>query len=156
MLMGCKPAVLFPLGSENLEGLLRLLPSRIGRVVIREQGGRALLFLFDRPLLERTLFQEPVRGLLSDTGYPSRPSLPLFLAHLQKEFSRRPCPHEVGFFLGYPPEDVSGFIKNRGTGFKLCGPWKVYGNPERAKARFREYQACREYLKSRLGEGGGL
>ena len=22
-------------------------------------------------------------------------------------------PHEIGLFLGYPPEDVSGFIENR-------------------------------------------
>lgn len=36
-------------------------------------------------------------------------------------------PHEVGFFLGYPAEDVVGFIRNKGQNFKFCGRWKVYG-----------------------------
>ena len=27
-------------------------------------------------------------------------------------------PHEIGLFLGYPPEDVLGFIENKGEFFK--------------------------------------
>ena len=41
----------------------------------------------------------------------------------QKEF-----PHEVGLFLGYPPEDVHGFIENRAQCAKCIGAWKVYGD----------------------------
>jgi hypothetical protein len=155
MLMGCKPAVLFPFDSGKLRSLLGLLPPRIGRLVIREERGRALLFLFDGAALEQTIFRSPIRGALMDMGYPSRRSLPLFLAHLQKQFERRGCPHEVGLFLGYPPDDVFAFIKNRGAGFKLCGPWKVYGDVEKAEDHFREYERCREYMKRRLGKESG-
>ncbi|MDR1306574.1 MAG: DUF3793 family protein [Treponema sp.] len=155
MLMGCKPAVLFPFDSGKLRRLLGLLPSRIGCQVIREERGRVLLFLFDGAMLEQTIFRSPIRDVLMDMGYPSRLSLPLFLAHLQKQFECRRCPHEVGLFLGYPPDDVSGFIKNRGAGFKLCGPWKVYGDVEKAKDHFREYERCREYMKRYIGKQSG-
>ncbi len=38
-------------------------------------------------------------------------------------------PHEIDVFLGYPCEDVRGFIRHGGQGYKLCGYWKVYGDP---------------------------
>jgi hypothetical protein len=153
--MGCKPAALFPFDSRILGRLFGFLPPYIGRLVIREERGRALLFLFDRTMLEQTVFRSPIRDVLMGMGYPAQLSLPLFLAHLQKQFEGRRCPHEVGLFLGYPPDDVFGFIKNRGAGFKLCGPWKVYGDVEGAKIRFREYERCREYMKRNLGKTMG-
>ena len=33
-------------------------------------------------------------------------------------------PHEIGLFLGYPPEDVEGFIQEP-NGQKYTGIWKV-------------------------------
>jgi hypothetical protein len=54
----------------------------------------------------------------------------------------------VGLFLGYPLDDVLGFIRHEGHGYKLCGVWKVYGDPERAKKQFRQYELCRECMKS--------
>jgi hypothetical protein len=146
ILMGCKPAALFPLGRAGLGSLLRALPLNVRCLVIREQGGRALLFLFDQAMLEKTIFRDPIRETLTGMGYPSLPSLPLFLAHLQKQFNCG-CPHEVGLFLGYPLEDVLGFIRNRGANYKLCGIWKVYGDVEQAKNFFRQYDLCRECMK---------
>ncbi|MDR3174898.1 MAG: DUF3793 family protein, partial [Treponema sp.] len=128
ILMGCKPAALFPLGTASVYLLLCALPLNIRCLVIHEQKGRALLFLFDRVMLTNTIFRHPIREFLRGMGYPSKPSLPLFLSHLQKQFDRGRCPHEVGLFLGYPLDDVLGFIKNRGSRYKLCGAWKVYGD----------------------------
>jgi hypothetical protein len=147
ILMGCKPAALFPLEASGVYPLFRTLPPNIRRLVLREQKDRALLFLFDRILLERALFRAPVREFLRGLGYPSRPSLPLFLAHLQKQFDRGAFPHEVGLFLGYPLDDVRGFIDNRGSAYKLCGAWKVYGDVEKARNHFLKYDLCREFMK---------
>jgi hypothetical protein len=69
------------------------------------------------------------------------------LNHLQKQFEDQQCPHAVGLFLGYPLDDVLGFIKHRGYNYKLCGIWKVYGDVEQAKNRFRQYDLCRECMK---------
>lgn len=51
-------------------------------------------------------------------------------------------PHEVGLFLGYPPEDVRGFIENQASGFKLIGCWKVYGDVDAARKKFESFESC--------------
>lgn len=60
--------------------------------------------------------------------------------------SNRVCrsefPHEIGFFLGYPYEDVIGFIKNRGQNYLEVGPWKVYANQNQARRTFARYRRC--------------
>jgi hypothetical protein len=118
-------------------------------MVIREQEDGLLVFLFDKALLERTVLDDPVvRRTLVGMGYPPRHSLSVFLVHLRNRFECHKCPHEVGLFLGYPLDDVLGFIRHGGRGYKLCGVWKVYGNVERAKNRFRQYELCRETMEN--------
>lgn len=69
-----------------------------------------------------------------------------------------PCafPHEVGFFLGYPAEDVLGFIEHDGRDFLALGPWKVYANLERALATFEGYRRCTERTRRRYASGRPL
>jgi hypothetical protein len=151
VLMGCKPAALFMIRTSSLELLRARTPPFIDYLVIREHEGRALVFLFDKTKLENTILTDPVRSVLVGMGYPSRYSLPVFLNHLQKQFEHQQCPHAVGLFLGYPLDDVLGFIKHRGFNYKLCGIWKVYGDVEAAKNCFRQYDLCRERMKIILG-----
>lgn len=57
-------------------------------------------------------------------------------------------PHEIGVFLGYPLEDVVGFIQNEGRECKCCGLWKVYCNEAETKKLFEKMQKCtRIYLR---------
>jgi hypothetical protein len=65
-------------------------------------------------------------------------------------------PHEIGLFLGYPPEDVKGFIENRANGFKTVGYWKVYGNVAEAKKKFEVYRRCTDWFMNRLQKGESL
>ena len=63
-------------------------------------------------------------------------------------------PHEVGLFLGYPPRDVEGFIREKARRAKCTGAWKVYGDEEVARKTFALYKrctrACRDdYLRHR-------
>ncbi|MCU6761823.1 Protein of uncharacterised function (DUF3793) [uncultured Roseburia sp.] len=53
-------------------------------------------------------------------------------------------PHEIGVFLGYPLEDIRGFIENKGRNGLCCGDWKVYHEPEKAKKMFAKLQKCRD------------
>jgi hypothetical protein len=149
VLLGCKPAALFTAGVNTLEPLSEFVPPGIGCLVIRKQEGGLLVFLFDETLLEKTVLDDPaVHAALVGMGYPSRESLSVFLVHLQNRFGYYTCPHEVGLFLGYPLDDVLGFIRHRGRGYKLCGAWKVYGDVERAKDQFRQYEFCRKCMES--------
>ena len=55
---------------------------------------------------------------------------------------RSEFPHEIGFFLGYPYEDVIGFIKNHGQNYLEVGPWKVYANQNQARRTFARFRRC--------------
>jgi hypothetical protein len=147
VLLGCKPAALFALGAGDHGPLSGFMPPGTGCLVIRRQKGSLLVFLFDRAMLERTVLSDPVRRALVGMGYPPRHSLSVFLAHLRKRFERCKCPHEVGLFLGYPLDDVLGFIEHGGENYKLCGTWKVYGDPEQARKQFRQYELCRNRME---------
>ena len=66
-------------------------------------------------------------------------------------------PHEMGLFLGYPPEDVRGFWENGGRNYKYSGVWKVYSDDvEGARAAFRRYSRCRDAICKRLAGGISL
>lgn len=62
-------------------------------------------------------------------------------------------PHEMGIFLGYPLEDVQGFIEHKGKNYRYSGYWKVYGDVEKAKEVFQLYQKAREYVVDSLNKG---
>ncbi len=56
-------------------------------------------------------------------------------------------------FLGYPPEDVCGFINNSGSGYKCVGCWKAYGDANKAKKTFDKYERCRKVCTSLIENG---
>ena len=62
-------------------------------------------------------------------------------------------PHEVGLFLGYPPEDVEGFIENKARSCKLTGYWKVYSDEEKAKKIFAKYSKCTRVYTEQYADG---
>lgn len=69
---------------------------------------------------------------------------------------RADFPHELGFFLGYPYADVTGFMEHDGHGFILLGPWKVYEDREGALAAFERIRTCTVNWIQRYRRGEGL
>lgn len=65
-------------------------------------------------------------------------------------------PHEIGYFLGYPYEDVHQFIVQHGENYKVFGAWKVYTNVEQALTTFDSYRACTQYLTHIYQQGHSL
>ena len=113
-----------------------------------------LVLLYRQDLLERYLNLRKNAEILKRDGY--QPEWPLYkkLDLLKSRLAaRNETPHEIGFFLGYPLEDVEGFRKNKGTGYKLCGYWKVYGDPEKARKRFAAFDRTREYFGKQIQKG---
>ena len=62
-------------------------------------------------------------------------------------------PHEMGVLLGYPTEDVLGFIENQGKNYLYAGYWKVYGNLMETKALFEEYNKAKEHVITMVSQG---
>ena len=65
-------------------------------------------------------------------------------------------PHEIGYFLGYPYDDVYEFIAQHGENYKIFGAWKVYTNVEQALATFDAYGACTQHLTFIYQQGCSL
>lgn len=157
VLFGKKPAALFP---------ARCFPEACPWQLLRDQGFRTirlcrqnqnpLIFIYHPALLEASLANEATHSTLKEIGYPIQRNWRALLGFLYRRFRDAPSfPHEVGFFLGYPPEDVLGFMQCP-RGSKSCGVWKVYGDEAQAALRFDEYARCRELLLAHIHSGGSI
>ncbi|MDR1157679.1 MAG: DUF3793 family protein [Oscillospiraceae bacterium] len=159
VLLGRKPAAMFPLpvsGAAHAHPA-RLCDGALSLNILWRRPCHELILIYRPPLLEKTLAAPDARAALIDLGYPAHGGAEALLACLRRRFqTAEDFPHEVGFFLGYPTEDVTGFIEHKGRGCKLSGPWKVYGDVARAQALFSEYEQCRTYLLAHIARGGSL
>lgn len=160
-LSGVKPADLISWrgeGAEN-EALLRryarLLARRgISLRVLRRCEGRSLLLVYRPQLLRDCLDQPRVSRMLDRAGYPA--GMEPRLLCLSQRLDGPQFPHEIGLFLGYPPEDVAGFQRYAGQNCKFTGLWKVYGRVEEAVQRFQLFHRCRQALCRGMEEGNTL
>lgn len=110
------------------------------------------ILLYNKNFLQEQLGKSEVRIFLQEFGYNSF-SIQDSLENLSERFTMRNFPHEIGVFLGYPMEDVKGFIENNGYNYLICGYWKVYKNPEIKKDLFNLYTACRKLLCEKVNSG---
>ncbi len=142
--------------AESWDRTLKPLGVRI--LVLKERSERSacVVYVYRPTYLRHILEREDERTFLSQLGY-SGASADEQLSHLLKRFARDgEFPHEIGVFLGYPLEDVVGFIANRGRNFTCCGCWKSYGDPVVARMRFARYRACTSTYKEMFGRGVSL
>ena len=118
--------------------------------------GKALLYLYRPNRLSRDLSRREAGRLLDRAGY-RREDPRACLRELSRRLRRgEEFPHEIGLFLGYPPEDVAGFMEHRGKGFKCAGCWKVYGDEGAARRRFQVYKSCTGNYCTRWARGASL
>lgn len=143
----------------------------------------ALVYVYRPADLMRYLSDPRAASALVSEGYDIR-NLPSSLVHLAARITQassnaaesaygsspcaltqdRPCdkgctcefPHEIGYFLGYPYEDVHQFIVQHGENYKVFGAWKVYTNVEQALTTFDSYRACTQYLTYVYQQGYSL
>jgi len=108
---------------------------------LRYRDGLGLIYVFRPERLSKDLTDCTACRLLRQCGYPCTDEKAC-LRHLMKRLdAQQDFPHEIGLFLGYPPEDVDGFMSRRDQ-CKCCGYWKVYGNVEAAQRAFARYRKC--------------
>lgn len=132
--------------------------SRRGMKLTILKGCRAtnswLLYLYREEWLERLLSDAEILNYLADLDYDASAGARGLLRQLTRRIClQRDFPHEIGIFLGYPLEDVKGFIENKGKDYACSGCWKSYGDPGEARRRFSSYRACKAIYKRRFAEG---
>ena len=121
---------------------------------LAERGDVLLLLFYRERDLSAALEKPAACAILSECGYNVRGTLREKLEFLRGRVGGDgPFPHEVGLFLGYPPEDVAGFIRHKGRAFACCGYWKVYANEAETRELFDRYTRCSREFCRRLDAG---
>ena len=135
-LAGIKTANLFTCPCRNREKLLAFVRRTNAKLV--RKGLRILPLRFSE---EKALMSDSTAAdILQQRGYCTG-SCEKCVGQLAKKLRlEEEFPHEIGLFLGYPPEDVCGFLENRTC--KCVGCWKVYGDEAAAKKKFAQYKKC--------------
>lgn len=131
---------------EVLEAV-RMTNRRLGKkglrtIPLRFSHKKALLYVYRPKQLSADLAHAEAASLLESCGYDVKDCEKCIVRLAQKLRSQGEFPHEIGLFLGYPPEDVRGFMDNKACDCKCVGCWKVYGDLESAKKKFAQYKKC--------------
>lgn len=116
---------------------IRVLP-------LKFDGKRALIYVYRPSRLNDDLRAEKARNVLQSCGYGEEKASECVVRLMRRMREAEDFPHEIGLFLGYPPDDVYGFINNRDDACKCVGYWRVYGDEEQAIRTFAKYRKCTE------------
>lgn len=149
VLTGIKTANLLIIGRESVGDLSEILNGeRLFYRLLYENRERLVYLLYDKAALLAYLQTSKVFHLFQLLGY-ERIQFPEILEEISYRYGsymrkEGEFPHELGLLLGYPVEDVFGFMLHRGQNFLYTGYWKVYKNPEQTKRLFEAFDAATE------------
>lgn len=131
----------------------RLLPKGVRVLPLRLSDNRALIYVYRPKKLILDIANTMAEQILLQNGYDTAACDKCIVRLAQRIRSQDEFPHEIGLFLGYPPEDVCGFIENKACNCKCVGCWKVYGDESAAKRKFAQYKKCTEVYRNRWATG---
>lgn len=160
-MLGIKPANLLTV--EGSSGFISGNMARFNSIAaekglhikeLRRIGRRSLMLLYNEKLLADRLEEKEVRKMFRNCGYGDCKNCRQYLEKLMDRMAdNEDFPHEIGLFLGYPVDDVRGFIDNKGRNCLFSGYWKVYTDEENARRTFNRYNNCRKYMIGCLDRG---
>lgn len=158
LLTGIKPSNLLTLRNhraEEVEALFR--DTDITVQVLCRAKQKTVLILYREEELLAYLGRSQVRTAMRAFGYRTLHLTGIFknlCTHYEKYMTEGGSfPHELGLLLGYPVEDVLGFVENCGQNYLYSGYWKVYGNVAEAKATFARYMEAKEQMIRMVSAG---
>ena len=161
LISGLKVSNLLIISAED-EALVRVILRRSGIAFFRllRTGEKVTFLLFRKNPLEAYLKQQEVEAMLAEAGYAEL-SLGNILSTFQKRYAHYMSaggrfPHEMGLLLGYPAEDVKGFVENEGKNFLYSGYWKVYADVEEKRRLFQKFENAKETVIQLLSYGVGI
>ena len=158
LIAGLKMSNLFIICKRNLRRLCELLQrSDIQCRVLYVEEDKLTVLLYHPAMLTIYLRGKRARMLLIREGYEQYDleSVLLLFTYRYRQYrgGTQSFPHELGVLLGYPLEDVEGFIQNGGKNCLYTGYWKVYANVPAKRQLFRRYEYAREELMKQISQG---
>ena len=147
--------------SEEVLGFLRrwntiLKEKGIRLLPLRLKNGKALIYVYRPSQLDKDFRDDGVCELLTQQGYCADNCQHCVVRLIHKLRESAEFPHEIGLFLGYPSEDVKGFIENKAACAKCVGCWKVYGDAEKAQKQFECFKKCTKVYQKQYANGRPL
>lgn len=164
LLVGIKPSNLLILerGHEMLLDEV-LAGSGLCRCLLYTSQAKDYWFIFEEQRLREVMNRREHAEFLNDCGYAlSESESPNVLSQVLETLRFRftaykkeeaEFPHEMGLLLGYPLNDVLGFIRHKGRDFKMSGYWKVYDNVTYADWMFRLYENAKTLVLHMCRQG---
>ena len=165
LVLQCAPTIA-GLKTSNLLIVPKDLEDKV-RLVLRHSGllgyrlvydkKRVVFLVFNRNMLMSYLAKAEVRDFLVKYGYRTD-AFGVCLSFFQKRYEayvhcRKDFPHEMGIFLGYPLQDVEGFIESGGDNFLLSGYWKVYSDEAKARRLFEKFDIVKDDMVRMVSKG---
>ena len=149
-LAGLKTASMFTCPYDDKAALLdsirqlnkKLGPKGLRLLPLRFSDKKALVYLYRPAMLHTDLKDATALRLLAEQGYTCGNCQKCVAQLAQKLRREEAFPHEIGLFLGYPAEDVCGFMEKGPECCKCSGCWKVYSNEAEARKKFAQYKKC--------------
>ena len=162
VLAGVKPSNLLIIekGHKELLGW-ELKGTRLARCLLYTSERKDYWLLFEPEKVENLVRDPDNVNFLQKQGYERDLPLTGMLIQFRGRFARYKegrdgFPHEMGILLGYPLNDVAGFIEHEGRDFKLSGYWKVYDDVDYARGIFELYQYAKQAVLQLCRQGTGL
>ena len=160
-LAGIKPGSLFNYTAETGEDIHELIlgwnktlaVKGLSVCLVKEGACGGLVYVYRSAMLAKLLSDKDVGTFLGNRRFP-RGDAEVCIEEFRRRFRDEDrFPHEIGIFLGYPLQDVRGFIENKGNNFSLCGMWKVYEDKALAEKLFAQYKKCKD-IYTKLYDNG--
>ncbi|RDU25011.1 DUF3793 family protein [Anaerosacchariphilus polymeriproducens] len=161
LLTGLKVSNLLIVPNEHTEHVVKMFKeTEISFFVLSVTIDKTAFLLYRMDELSDYLKGKGVRKLLNMLGYKSY-IFEQVLITFRKKYVRYKkdglqFPHEMGVLLGYPPEDVFGFITNKGKNFLYAGYWKVYDNLLEKLSLFARFDHAKEVVVRLVSYGVGI
>lgn len=155
LLSGYRISIFLVIPDNQVEKSLKLIGD-MGLVtqMLYKRNGKNGVLIFKERELKRYMQNTDVKELLLKLGYYSD-----FFGDILAEFSKRyqnyadnekNFPHELGIFLGYPIEDVIGYLENLGANYLCAGYWKVYKDASFKQEIFKRIQQSQQDMLDNL------
>ncbi|MCD8019496.1 MAG: DUF3793 family protein [Clostridiales bacterium] len=158
MIAGLKVSNLLIIVNENVEDARKILAeTKISCVQLVRTEKKSTMLLYHEQWLKEYLVREEVVDLLHTMGYTGKGFYEIlyavknrYQAYIRHEGD---FPHELGLLLGYPAEDVLGYLENKGRNYLCSGYWQVYANPTAKMNLFHKFELARESLIRSISNG---
>lgn len=158
LLTGIKISNLLIVNKANKESVIEMFQdTALSYYVFYESEQKVTFYLYEEAAVSSYLQETTVREAMKQLGCEAS-ELETILQDISVKYqsymkSEGAFPHELGLLLGYPAEDVVGFIVNEGKNYLYTGYWKVYANVHETVHLFEQFKQAKEKVIRMVAKG---